>query len=249
MNFKDHFSGHSSQYSAFRPSYPDSLFSFLALSCAEHKLAWDCATGSGQAAIGLIDHFDRVVATDASKNQVANAAARRGITYAVATAENSGLATNSADLITVAQGLHWFDIGAFASEANRVLKTGGVLAAWTYGLGTFGAGINEIVQRLYADIVGEYWPFERKFVESGYAEVEIPFEKLPASPMEMTAVWDFAALIGYLNTWSAVKAYERANGRNPLELVQDDLLREWGAVGRTRVATWPLFLKVWRKEH
>jgi len=248
MSFKDHFSGHSSQYSEFRPGYPDELFSLLASLCAEHDLAWDCATGSGQAAAGLVDHFDKVIATDASANQIADAVATDGVSYAVATAEDSGLQTNSVDLITIAQALHWFDFSAFTAEANRVLKPDGVIAAWTYGLHTFGGSIDEVIQRLYADIVGEYWPFERHMVESGYADVEMPFTEIPANPMEMTAEWGLTELIGYLNTWSAVKAYEKANRRDPLELVRDDLYRQWGAADRTRLATWPLFVKVWRKE-
>jgi len=248
MSFKDHFSGHSSQYSEFRPRYPDKLFSLLAALCAEHDLAWDCATGSGQAAAGLIEHFDNVIATDASANQIADAARTDGITYNVATAENSGLQTEAVDLATVAQALHWFDIDAFTNEAIRVLKPDGVLAVWTYGLLAFDTGLDAIIRHLYADIVGEYWPFERNMVEGGYANVDMPFTEIPANPMEMTAEWDFSGLIGYLNTWSAVKAYEKANGNNPLELVQADLHRQWGVVDRTRIATWPLLVKVWRKQ-
>ena len=220
MSFKDHFSGHSSQYSAYRPSYPDSLFSWLAALCAERHLAWDCATGSGQAAAGLIGHFDKVIATDASANQIADAIDADRITYEVAPAEKSGIAANSVDLITVAQALHWFDIPAFTAEANRVLKTDGILAVWTYGLLTFDSGLNEIIEHLYGDIIGEYWPFERTMVESGYADIEMPFLEVAAEPLEMTEVWKFAELIGYLNTWSAVKAYEKERGRNPLDLVQ-----------------------------
>lgn len=72
--FKDHFSSASERYAAYRPDYPAALFAWLAGQCAEQELAWDCATGSGQAALGLAPHFRRVVATDASAEQIRHAA-------------------------------------------------------------------------------------------------------------------------------------------------------------------------------
>lgn len=71
--FEDHFSDRSASYAQYRPTYPDDLFEFLANNCAGHDLAWDCATGSGQSALGLVDYFDRVIATDASEAQIAAA--------------------------------------------------------------------------------------------------------------------------------------------------------------------------------
>ena len=73
MKFKDHFSGHAVEYAKFRPRYPDKLFEYLASISPRHGLAWDCATGNGQAAVGLIRHFDSVIATDASARQIATA--------------------------------------------------------------------------------------------------------------------------------------------------------------------------------
>ena len=251
MSFKDHFSGHSPDYSAFRPHYPQRLFAGLASLCASHRLAWDCGTGSGQAAIGLADHFDEVIATDASAAQIEHALHRKGVKYSVARAEDSGIPVASVDLISVAQALHWFDLPAFAAEANRVLKANGILAAWTYGVLTFGAGLdeNQRAQPVHGvvDLRRTAWPFERQIVEGGYADIEMPFEQVPLADLEMTENWNLAALAGYLNTWSAVKAYERAHGRNPLELIEADLLREWGDADTVRVATWPLLIRVWRR--
>ena len=51
--FKDHFSGHAADYAKFRPNYPPKLFDHLASISPKRELAWDCATGSGQAAVGL----------------------------------------------------------------------------------------------------------------------------------------------------------------------------------------------------
>jgi hypothetical protein len=52
MTFSDHFSDHADRYKAYRPTYPDELFTYLASLVPDHDLAWDCATGNGQAALG-----------------------------------------------------------------------------------------------------------------------------------------------------------------------------------------------------
>jgi riboflavin synthase len=71
--FKDHFSTASDRYAAHRPDYPPELFDWLASLCPQHDLAWDCATGNGQAALGLTTHFRRIVASDASAAQIRHA--------------------------------------------------------------------------------------------------------------------------------------------------------------------------------
>src|ERR1043166_2300026 len=125
MTFKDHFSAQASDYAKFRPGYPSELFEYLGSVAPSRTLAWDCATGNGQAALELAEVFDRVIATDASEKQIANAQPDARVEYRVAPAENSGLESGTVDLIMVAQALHWFDLPRFYDEARRVLKTDG----------------------------------------------------------------------------------------------------------------------------
>lgn len=70
MSFKDHFSGHAGSYARYRPDYPGELFDYLATLTPRREMALDCATGNGQAAIGLARHFERVIATDGSIAQL-----------------------------------------------------------------------------------------------------------------------------------------------------------------------------------
>src|ERR1700751_4601392 len=99
MAFKDHFSKQAADYAKFRPHYPREMFEYLGTIAPSRKLAWDCGTGNGQAAIGLASGFDRIIATDASEKQIANAQPHERVDYGVAAAEDSGLISASVDLI------------------------------------------------------------------------------------------------------------------------------------------------------
>ena len=246
-HFKDHFSGHSLDYEKYRPHYPDELFFHLSHLTEQHNRAWDCATGTGQAAIHLAKYYKKVIATDASDNQVRQAAELKNVIYATAPAESSCIEDHSIDLITVAQALHWFDLDAFANEANRVLTDHGVLAVWTYNLLSISPEVDAQVNYLYSTLLGPYWPPERTLVESGYQDIHIPFQELEVPKFEMSAHWKLGHLIGYLNTWSAVKAYEDDQQSNPIELIFKDLVTAWGDNEQERTISWPLALRIWRK--
>src|SRR5262249_40414324 len=95
MVFTDHFSSLAKQYAQFRPVYPKELFAWLAEAAPSRGLVWDCACGNGQASQGLAEYFDKVIATDASAEQIAQAEPDPKIEYRVAKAESSGLASGS----------------------------------------------------------------------------------------------------------------------------------------------------------
>lgn len=241
--FKDHFSAHAGRYALARPRYPEELFQFLAGLLPEKHLAWDCATGNGQAAVSLARFFSGVVATDASATQIGEAVATNGIDYRVAPAERSGLLPGSVDLVTVAQALHWFDIEQFFDEVRRVLKPGGVLAVWSYGTCRIDPECDSLVHGLYADL-DDYWPPERAMVESGYRDIDLPGAAVECPAFSMTASWSAADMLAYLGTWSATQRYVRAHGSDPVAALAQELAAAWGDGRRT--VRWPLNLKVAR---
>jgi SAM-dependent methyltransferase len=246
--FADHFSGIAARYADFRPTYPPALFAWLAALAPGHGLAWDCAAGSGQASLGLAAHFDRVVATDASAQQIAAARPHARIDYRVAPAESSGLAAASADLITVAQALHWFDLDRFYAEARRVLQPDGVIAVWTYGVLLLDdPRLDARVQAFYRDTVGPYWPPERHHVETGYRALPFPFPEITPPPLEMETRWTLPQLLGYLGSWSATARYAAARGSDPVAALAAELAPLWGEAEQARAMAWPLSLRVGRK--
>lgn len=243
MDFKDHFSKQAADYAIFRPGYPQELFTYLGSVAPSRQLAWDCGTGNGQAAVGLAAMFDCVMATDASEKQIANALPHERVEYRVAPAENSGIESGTIDLIMVAQALHWFDLGRFYAEARRVLRPGGTLAASAYNLLHIESAIDQVVNRYYYEVVGPFWPPERKLVEN-FADVPFPFHEIDPPKIEMTTQWDLDHLLGCLGTWSSTQRFIAAKGSDPLELIADQLSNVWGDAHQTRKVIWPLSLRV-----
>jgi len=242
--FPDHFSGHASEYATHRPYYPEALYRFLVDNCPQHDLAWDCATGNGQAAKSLAEHFERVIATDASAEQIEAAPARPDIEFRVAPAENSGIAATSVDLVTVAQALHWFDIPAFFDETTRVLKPGGLLAAWSYEKASVNAIIDPILDTIFDD-VEDYWPPERDIVMNRYRDITFPWPEVEVPPISMTESWVVDQMLGYCRTWSASKRYQLDRGVDHVANHEPDLRQAWGE--GSRVVNWPLTIRAARR--
>jgi SAM-dependent methyltransferase len=247
MTFKDHFSKQAADYAIFRPGYPQELFDYLGNIASSRQLALDCGTGNGQAAVGLASVFNSVIATDASEKQITNAAVHERVEYRVAPAEDSGIDSGTVDLIMVAQALHWFDLSRFYAEAQRVLKPDGVLAASAYNLLQIEPAIDEIVNRYYYEVVGPFWPPERKLVEQ-FANLPFPFQQIDAPQFEMRASWNLHHLGGYLRTWSSTQRFIAAKGSDPLKQIMDELRAAWGAPEQTRNVIWPLTLRIGLRE-
>lgn len=248
QTFKDHFSGVANRYADFRPHYPAEIFDYLATLVPKTALVWDCAAGNGQATVDLAKRFSSVVATDASKEQIASAKPIANVEYRVAPAEQSGLPDKSVGMVTVAQALHWFDFEKFYAEVKRVLVPGGVFAAWAYGINVVeGDEANRLVQDFYANVVGPYWPPERKLVEEGYRTIPFPFEEWTPPSFRMESRWTMDELLGYFSTWSATNRFVKANGRNPVAALEKELAKVWGERSAARWVTWPLSLRVGRK--
>jgi SAM-dependent methyltransferase len=237
----DYFSTQAAAYAAFRPTYPRALFEFVAACTPRRDLAWDCATGSGQAAIALADDFTQVIATDTSAKQLSHAPPHARVEYRVAPAESSGLPDHCADAITVAQALHWFDLDRFYAEAHRVLAPGGALVVWSYNDAELDdPGIDAALQHYNSVTVGPYWPAERQIVRDGYRTVPFPFARIAAPPFTLTREWTLAELSGYLRSWSATARYVAEHGTDPVVAFEASIAARWGDPAELRIVRWPL---------
>jgi SAM-dependent methyltransferase len=246
-HFPDHFSGHAELYRRYRPTYPAALYAWLADLSPSRRSAWDCATGNGQAAVGLAPHFEAVVATDASAEQLAHARSHDRVTYVRAAAEHAPVAAASVDLVTVAQAVHWFDMDAFYREVRRVARPGGHVAVWTYSLVEAGPEVDAVVGWFYDDVVGAYWPPERQHVHERYERLPFPFDEMEVSAtFDMEPRWTRQDLLGQLSTWSSVNRYRDAHHTDPLALLEPRLAEVWPEPDEVRTLSWPIILRVGR---
>jgi SAM-dependent methyltransferase len=242
----DHFSGVADEYAAFRPDYPAALIDCFAEIAPARELAWDAGCGSGQLSVALARRFSRVVATDASAEQLARASRHRQVEYRQARAEASGIAAGTVDLAVAAQAVHWFDLPAYYREVQRVTRPGAVIALVTYGLLRIGPDVDPLVDRFYTEVLGPYWPPERRLVESGYRSLAFPFLELPAPPLCMRVAWTLPRVLGFIGTWSALRGLERAGRAGLLEEFQHELSGVWGAPDAPRPVGWDLVVRLGR---
>lgn len=185
VRFKDYFSQLAPDYQHYRPTYPETLFEFLANLTARYRRAWDCATGNGQAALGLARYFDLVVATDGSRHQLARATRRAKIVYPQAPAEYAPFVSRCFDLIVVTQAVHWFELEAFYADFRRVATPQCLLALCGYHLPKTSPEIDALIHHLAYDIVNAYWPRERLYIDARYRNLPFPFAEIGSPTFSM----------------------------------------------------------------
>ncbi|MBL7702339.1 MAG: class I SAM-dependent methyltransferase [Ferruginibacter sp.] len=244
MSVKDNFSDIAGSYAAWRPEYPDELFTFLSSLSAQHNKALDCGTGNGQAAKQLAKFYKEVFATDISEAQLNQAVAAANIFYSVGPAEKTGFPDGYFDMLCAAQAAHWFNHELFYKEVERILKPGGVLALTGYGLIEINEEIDELIQMLYKDILGAYWDKERKYIDDHYKSLPFPYKEIAAPSFQIKCEWKLSQLIGYLNTWSALGHYKKMNNTHPLKEIFPALQKAWGGDEIIKQVRFPVITKI-----
>lgn len=239
------FSKQSDLYARYRPDYPQEMYDFIFKHLNAKETAWDCATGSGQIAKYLSNHFDKVYATDISREQLAYAPEKENINYSKAAAEDSGLPSDAFDLITVGQAIHWFDFDSFYREINRVGKEGALLAVIGYGMVRINKEVNPIIDRLYKTAFGNYFTEARDYLNNQYQTILFPFDEISAPAFEYSAKWTLDELEGYFNSWSAVQKMKSEQHINPVTEIIEEIQSAMPSTTVVEV-TFPVFMRLGR---
>ncbi|KJE89493.1 hypothetical protein CAOG_00954 [Capsaspora owczarzaki ATCC 30864] len=245
----------TSKYAAFRPVYPAALYHELLEFMGTQKpgFAIDVACGSGQLTSMLASHFQQVLAFDVSEEQIKSAAAAPNINYTVGSADAIPAQTNTADVVTVAQAMHWFDLPKFYAEVDRVLKPGGTLAVIGYGnCKLANQEANKVIQQFYSGTLKPYWSDRRFWLDNEYADVKLPYEDRARWDGAIVLRYSLEGILGYLSSWSGYHTYLKQNPTlpDPLIAVKADLLRAYATSSTTDVEvdlTWPLFMLLGKK--
>jgi SAM-dependent methyltransferase len=251
MAYEDHFSGHAGAYARHRPRYPDELFAWLASVSPDRALAWDAGTGNGQVAVALAAHIDRVVATDASGDQLAHAVPHERVEYRNEPSDHGSLTSGSVDLITAGAAAHWFELEGFYREVKRVGKKRAVIALFSYGPRDFADAFtlrfgDPILHRFQEDILAGYWPERIRYVHDRYATIPFAFDEITVPPFAMTAEWNLRELLAFLDTWSASQRYLQERGTHATDAIEPNLARVWGDPATRRHFECPLFIRAGR---
>ena len=234
-------------YGAGRPGYPEELFDWLAHAVAPARdTAWDAATGSGQAAWGLVHRFDRVIATDISEEQLRHARRHPRIDYRVARSEASGLPERSVDLAVSAAAAHWFDLPRYYEELRRVVRPGGVAAAWTYHVAHVDPPLDAILWRFYKDVLGPYYPPNVLLVDERFAGIHLPGRELAAPSLHSTVRWSARLVAQFVATWSPVPSYIAATHTNPIPDLEAEVAEAFGGPDVVRELHFPLYIRAAR---
>jgi ubiquinone/menaquinone biosynthesis C-methylase UbiE len=240
MTVKDNFSKQSAGYSIYRPGYPETLYEFILSHTPARKFALDVATGNGQVAAALSNHFEKVFAIDISEKQLSHSIQKSNIIYSIARAEHTGI-DEKVDLVTVGQAAHWFELKAFYKEAQRIINPGSMLALFGYQLPTIDAAVDAVIEEFYNGLLGSFWDPERKLVDEGYESLYFPFKKMEHPKFEMNYSWTCDQLLGFLGTWSAVQHYKNKHDADPIDLFKERIAETWGKTENKKI-TFPVFL-------
>lgn len=229
---------------AARPHYPDSLFKYISDYFKRHNnggenLAKTCAIdigcGPGEATVPLTKYFDQVIGIDHSQVMV-NEASKRADISQLKFIQGSDkdfvtkFESNSVDLITVAQAIHWFQFPQFFNDAYKVLKPNGTLAFWGYVDHNFVGHpkATEINLKYCYDnkYFGPYWQQPGRDILRGKLAVAEPpsnmfrdieryenftLEADPTAKLEIAMKVPFASYAAYLKTMSSYHSWKEAN--------------------------------------
>jgi len=239
----DNFSEQADLYAQYRPVYPKAMYDFIFRHVPQKRVAWDCGTGSGQAAIYLAEHFEEVYANDISKEQLDNAPERENITYFNVPAENTGFPENKFDLITVAQAIHWFDFNNFYKEVYRTAKNKALLAAICYDIVQVDEELNLMIKKFYDKAFERYFGKNREYIDEQYQTIPFPFGEIEAPEFSMSYQWESSDLEGYFNSWSAVQKIKKTDGINPVDHWMEELKSKWPK-NEVKEVTFPIFLRL-----
>ena len=240
---KDNFSLQSENYAKYRPAYPADFFSYLNTEIPNKQNAWDCGTGNGQVAYELAKTFDNVYATDNSQSQIKHALQADNIVYSVQPAEVTNFAKDQFDLIVIAQAIHWFDFEKFYKEVRRTAKANAIICILGYGRIEISKPIDQIITYFYQNVIGSYWDKERKYIDDNYTTIPFPFQEIRTPTFVNKIQWPLEHLIGYLNTWSAVRHFIKQNGYNPIDQLKKDIEKYWDK-GQTKEVLFPLLIRM-----
>ena len=255
---------HALLYAKFRPTYPsrakELIAEFVNRNGGSFQKMVDVACGSGQSTFYMANLFSKVIGVDISQAQVNQAQAKSkqfkydNVEFSVGSAEDLPFEDSSVDVVTCAAALHWLDEKKFYSEADRILKSKGVMAAYGYGyVEPEHEKCRATVTQFYQGTLKGYWADRLKYAENCFKDFRLPYANSERyyffSDVELTLP-DF---IGYVSSLSGYCNYCKHHpGSTVLHQLEQDLHQELGSDVSKELVTMklqiPFFILLGQKE-
>jgi SAM-dependent methyltransferase len=130
-------SGFAAGFDANRPAPPDVLVDILCLEADvdRPRVVVDLGSGTGLSTRVWAGRSAEVVGVEASpemREQAEAATPADNVRFVQAYAQATGLPDGEADIVTCSQAFHWMEPEPTLAEAARILRPGGVFAAYDY---------------------------------------------------------------------------------------------------------------------
>lgn len=135
----ERFAGFADLYDAYRPQPPRELITVLTQLARmdRPRLVVDLGSGTGLSTSFWAEHSERVIGIEPGAEMRAQARARqnangsaRNVEFREGSSSRTDLPDECADIVTCSQSLHWMEPAATFAESARILRDGGVFAAY-----------------------------------------------------------------------------------------------------------------------
>jgi len=164
------FTGRVESYRRFRPGYPAEIAGLLRRECGleDGAVVADVAAGTGLSTEMLLRGGFSVIAVEPNAEMRAACVELQreypGLQVTAGTAEETGLADESVELITVAQAMHWFDLERTRREFARVLRPEGWCAVLYNNRRPGGDAFHEAYEEFLREFGSDYLKVKEQHV-------------------------------------------------------------------------------------
>lgn len=158
------FTGKADVYAKARPGYAAELIERLSAWAELDASATvaDIGAGTGIFSAQLAATGARVISVEPNDEMRAQAELRfdnsETVSVVAGTAEATGIAAGSIDLVTAAQAFHWFDCEAFRTECLRILR-GDARVALVWNMRVSDAPVNAACERTFRELCPRFKGF------------------------------------------------------------------------------------------
>ncbi|MEL6536603.1 MAG: class I SAM-dependent methyltransferase, partial [Bacteroidota bacterium] len=185
---------------------------------------------------------EEVIATDGNLRILEGTIPNSKISFEVGQEDTISAKSGSVDLVTVGQALHMLNLEDFYSEVRRVVRPGGVLAVWGFGIPRLGMEFDRLLNRFYSETLSGYWPAGWVHLQQRYKNIPFPFKNVMDERVEAEYYWKFEDWMSFLESWTAVRQYTKDHGGSPVEVLRPLFSQLWGG-HETKKVSFTFFVK------